>query len=174
VVVNTANPSTWEAKVGRWISVSSRLAWYTEWFPGEPGLHRETLSWITHPTPQPHPSTKTKTKTKTRPYSNPCHYYPQLSIFWETWDEHFLHVLCQLCCLLPSICVLNSPKRQILLLQIEKEESRNKSANINLLENDYTFVKKKYPSPYLIFFYRKGFFLMCSSPTQIHTLSFSH
>jgi hypothetical protein len=29
---------------GRWISVSSRSAWSTQLTPGQPGLHRETLS----------------------------------------------------------------------------------------------------------------------------------
>jgi hypothetical protein len=28
----------------RWISVSSRLVWSTEQVPGQPGVHRETLS----------------------------------------------------------------------------------------------------------------------------------
>jgi hypothetical protein len=36
------NPSTWKAKAGRFLS--SRPAWSTEWVPGQPGLHRETLS----------------------------------------------------------------------------------------------------------------------------------
>jgi hypothetical protein len=38
--------SSWEAEAGRFLS--SRLAWSTKWVPGQPGLHRETLS-------QPHP-----------------------------------------------------------------------------------------------------------------------
>ena len=36
------NPSTWEAEAGGFLS--SRPAWTTEWVPGQPGLHRETLS----------------------------------------------------------------------------------------------------------------------------------
>jgi hypothetical protein len=32
-----------EAEPGR--SLSSRPAWSTQWVPGQPGLHRETLSW---------------------------------------------------------------------------------------------------------------------------------
>ena len=36
------NPSTWEAEAGRFLS--SRTAWFTECVPGQPGLHRETLS----------------------------------------------------------------------------------------------------------------------------------
>jgi hypothetical protein len=42
VVEPAFNPSTWEADAGR--SLSSRSAWSTEWVPGQPGLHRETLS----------------------------------------------------------------------------------------------------------------------------------
>jgi hypothetical protein len=42
VVVHAFNPSTWEAEAGRFLS--SRPAWSTEWVPGWPGLHRETLS----------------------------------------------------------------------------------------------------------------------------------
>jgi hypothetical protein len=43
VVVHTFNPSTREAEAGGF--PSSRPAWSTEWVPGQPGLHRETLSW---------------------------------------------------------------------------------------------------------------------------------
>jgi hypothetical protein len=42
VVAHTFIPSTWEAEAGRFLS--SRPAWSTEWVPGLPGLHRETLS----------------------------------------------------------------------------------------------------------------------------------
>jgi hypothetical protein len=42
VVAHTFNPSTWEAEAGGFLS--SRPAWSTEWVPGQPGLHRETLS----------------------------------------------------------------------------------------------------------------------------------
>ena len=42
VVVHTFNPSTWEAETGR--SLSSRPSWSTNQVPGQPGLHRETLS----------------------------------------------------------------------------------------------------------------------------------
>jgi hypothetical protein len=42
VIVHTFNPSTWEAEVGRFLS--SRPPWSTECVPGQPGLHRETLS----------------------------------------------------------------------------------------------------------------------------------
>jgi hypothetical protein len=52
VVVHAFNPSSWEAEAGGFLS--SRPAWSTEWVPGQPGLHRETLS------------RKTKQKTKTK------------------------------------------------------------------------------------------------------------
>jgi hypothetical protein len=42
VVAHTFNPSTLEAEAGRFLS--SKPAWSTEWVPGQPGLHRETLS----------------------------------------------------------------------------------------------------------------------------------
>jgi hypothetical protein len=42
-VAHTFNPSTQEAKAGEFLS--SRPAWSTKWVPGQPGLHRETLSW---------------------------------------------------------------------------------------------------------------------------------
>jgi hypothetical protein len=40
VVAHAFNPSTREAEAGGFL----RPAWSTEWVPGEPGLHRETLS----------------------------------------------------------------------------------------------------------------------------------
>jgi hypothetical protein len=40
VVAHTFNPSTWEVEAGGFLS--SRPAWFTEWVPGHPGLHRET------------------------------------------------------------------------------------------------------------------------------------
>jgi hypothetical protein len=43
VVVHIFNPSTQKAEVGR--SLSSRPVCSTEWVPGQPGLHRETLAW---------------------------------------------------------------------------------------------------------------------------------
>ena len=42
VVAHAFNPSTWEAETGRFLSL--RSAWSTECVPGQPGLHRETLS----------------------------------------------------------------------------------------------------------------------------------
>jgi hypothetical protein len=42
VVAHAFNPSTWEAEIGGFLSL--RPAWSTEWVPGQPRLHRETLS----------------------------------------------------------------------------------------------------------------------------------
>jgi hypothetical protein len=42
VVVHAFNPSTREAEAGGFLS--SRPAWSTKWVPGQPELHRETLS----------------------------------------------------------------------------------------------------------------------------------
>ena len=41
-MAHSFNPSTWEAEAGRFMSL--RPAWTTEWVPGQPGLHRESLS----------------------------------------------------------------------------------------------------------------------------------
>jgi hypothetical protein len=59
VMAYAFNPSTWEAEAGRFLSLS--LAWSTEWVPGKPGLHRETLSEKT--TKQTNKQTKAKQKT---------------------------------------------------------------------------------------------------------------
>jgi hypothetical protein len=53
VVGHAFNPSTWEAEAGGFLS--SRPAWSTKWVPGQPGLHRETLS-------RKKPKNKTKQK----------------------------------------------------------------------------------------------------------------
>jgi hypothetical protein len=42
MVAQAFNPRTREAEAGRFLS--SRPAWSTERVPGQPGLHRETLS----------------------------------------------------------------------------------------------------------------------------------
>jgi hypothetical protein len=42
VVAHAFNLSTWEVEAGGFLI--SRWAWSTEWAPGQPGLHRETLS----------------------------------------------------------------------------------------------------------------------------------
>ena len=48
MVAHTFNPSTWEAEAGGFLS--SRPVWPTKWGPGQPGLHRETLSRKTNQT----------------------------------------------------------------------------------------------------------------------------
>jgi hypothetical protein len=60
VVVHAFNPSTREAEAGGLLS--SRPAWSTEWVPGQPELHRETLSRKTNKTKQ----NKTKQNKKAR------------------------------------------------------------------------------------------------------------
>jgi hypothetical protein len=42
VVAHAFNPKTWEAEAGEFLSL--RAACSTEWVPGQPGLHRETMS----------------------------------------------------------------------------------------------------------------------------------
>jgi hypothetical protein len=42
VVAHAFNPSTWEAEAGGFLRL--RPVWSTELVPGQPGLHRETLS----------------------------------------------------------------------------------------------------------------------------------
>jgi hypothetical protein len=61
VVVHAFNPSTWEAEAGGFLSL--RPAWSTEWVPGQPGLHRETLSRKTKTNKQTN-----KQKPKQNPY----------------------------------------------------------------------------------------------------------
>jgi hypothetical protein len=55
MVAHAFNPSTWEAEAGEFLSL--RAAWSTEWVPGQPGLHKETLS---------QKSKKTKKQNKTK------------------------------------------------------------------------------------------------------------
>jgi hypothetical protein len=75
MVVHTFNPNTQEAEAGRFLR--SRPAWSTKLVPGQPGLHRETLSWKTKKTnKQKHKKTKkptkqtNKQKTKTKQQQN--------------------------------------------------------------------------------------------------------
>jgi hypothetical protein len=50
-VVNEFNANTWEAEAGR--SLSSGIAWYTKWIPGQSGLlDREILLGKTKPKPK--------------------------------------------------------------------------------------------------------------------------
>jgi hypothetical protein len=60
VVVHTFNPSTWEAEAGGFLS--SRPAWSTKWVPGQPGLHRETLSQKKPPKKTPPSNKRMKVK----------------------------------------------------------------------------------------------------------------
>ena len=58
--MNTFNPSTWEVELEVGGSVSSRPPWSTEHIPGEPGLHRGTLSQKNQTKPTNQPKTKSK------------------------------------------------------------------------------------------------------------------
>jgi hypothetical protein len=62
VVAHAFNPSTREAKAGGFLSL--RPAWSTKWVPGQPGLHRETLSRKTKKQ-----TTKTKQNKTKKPKS---------------------------------------------------------------------------------------------------------
>jgi hypothetical protein len=64
VVVHAFNPSTWEAEAGGFLS--SRPAWSTERVPGQPGLHRETLSQKTKQKTKQKKKEKRKKKKLTR------------------------------------------------------------------------------------------------------------
>jgi hypothetical protein len=85
VVAHTFYPSTWEVEAGRLLS--SRPVWSTEWVPGHPGLHRETLS-----------RKKQKNKNKTNKQTNkkrirdPSSYseIPEKAWNWKqrTWYSH--------------------------------------------------------------------------------------
>ena len=57
MVAHVFNPNTWEAEAGGFLSL--RPAWSTEIVPGQPRLHRETLS-----RKKPHTHTHTHTHTK--------------------------------------------------------------------------------------------------------------
>ena len=54
------NPSTWEAEAGGFLSL--RPAWSTEWALGQPGMHRETLSWKTKTNKQTNKTKQNKTQ----------------------------------------------------------------------------------------------------------------
>jgi hypothetical protein len=60
MVAHAFNPSTWEAEAGKFLS--SRPAWSTDLVPGQPGLHRETLSRETK-NKQTNKQTKTNKQT---------------------------------------------------------------------------------------------------------------
>jgi hypothetical protein len=54
-------------QVGLWV-VSSRPVWSTEWVPGQPGLHRETLSWNNKQTNNNNNAFTTVSETASRSY----------------------------------------------------------------------------------------------------------
>jgi hypothetical protein len=65
-VAHAFNPSTWEAEAGRFLS--SRPAWSTKSVPGQPGLHRETLS---RKTKRKNPTKQKQTNKQTNPTNQP-------------------------------------------------------------------------------------------------------
>ena len=67
MVAHAFNPRTQEAEAGE--CLSSRPAWSTEWVPGQPGLHRETMSQKTNKK-----NKKQKTKTENLVVENICLY----------------------------------------------------------------------------------------------------
>jgi hypothetical protein len=68
VVAHTFNPSTREAEAGGFLSLKPARS--TEWIPGQPGLHRETLSWK-NKTKQNKTKNKTKQTNKKKPHLTP-------------------------------------------------------------------------------------------------------
>jgi hypothetical protein len=60
-VAHAFNPSTWETEAGGFLS--SRPAWSTELIPGQPELHRETMSQK-NKNKNKNKQTKQKTKQK--------------------------------------------------------------------------------------------------------------
>ena len=79
-MVHAFNPSTGEAEAGGFLS--SRPAWFTEWVPGQPGLHRETLS--------------RKTKNKFKKFKKIRHVilWFHTSIRKTVGNIHLLHNVC--------------------------------------------------------------------------------
>jgi hypothetical protein len=69
------NPNTWEAEAEAGRFLSSRPAWSTEWVPGQPRLHRETLSQKTNKQTNKQKNKQTKKERKkgwvSRPISSP-------------------------------------------------------------------------------------------------------
>jgi hypothetical protein len=96
VVAHTFNPSTREAEAGGFLS--SRPAWSTERVPGQPGLHRETLSQ----------KTKTKTKNKKQKTKNQTE-TKQKTMGWRDGSVvRALRVHFPLCPQVSSIFILSS------------------------------------------------------------------
>ena len=74
VVAQAFNPSTWEPEAGGFLS--SRLAWSTKWVPGQPELHRETLSQ--------------KDKNKTKQNKKPNHTENTITYTMQTYKKTFI------------------------------------------------------------------------------------
>jgi hypothetical protein len=85
VVAQAFNSSTWEAEAGGFLS--SMPTWSTKWVPGQPGLHRETLS-------RKNKNKQTKNKTK-----KPNHY------LGEHWCQKTWRVLCDITMLMCGLGV---------------------------------------------------------------------
>ena len=96
VVAHAFNPSTWEAEAGGFLS--SRPAWSTKWVPGQPGLHRETLS-------QKNQKKKQKTTTTTKNLIKLTNFvfprqvlYPNRSRIWGgEWHRFTLYLVERTC-----------------------------------------------------------------------------
>jgi hypothetical protein len=85
---------TWEAEAGGFLSW--RPAWSTEWVPGQPGLHRETLSKKQNKTK---PKKRERKKIASQCRIQPCHVSLQRQeaetedCFWGCWWEEILESL---------------------------------------------------------------------------------
>ena len=62
MVTHALNPRTWEAEVGGFLSL--RPTWSTEGDPGQPEIHRETLSTKTQKTNKQNQQQQLKENTK--------------------------------------------------------------------------------------------------------------
>ena len=92
---------------GRWISLSSRPAWFKEWIPGQPGLlHRETVK-RQNKTNQPKPKPKQQ-PTRTRHHtwlitwilgilSSSC-LHSKHPAYWAISVFEFYHILHRVLC----------------------------------------------------------------------------
>jgi hypothetical protein len=85
VVAHAFNPSTGEAEAGRFLSL--RPAWSTEWVPGQPGLHRETLS-----RKNKNKNKKPNKQTKKRSEPNPA-WVRRSGCFLESQEQAYQAVL---------------------------------------------------------------------------------
>ena len=87
MVAHAFNPSTWEAEAG--VFQSLRPAWSTEWVPGQPGLHRETLSRKTKQNKTKNKNKQKKKKMKKTPHMKWVYlfiYFTQRIEYWvNTW-----------------------------------------------------------------------------------------